>query len=106
MKKLISIEGFAVLANMLIIGGVGGYFTGYILKRIVKVLLVGLGILVFLLASLAFLGTISVNYGGLSAGLANLIDPQQVSMIVQVIASNIPLIASFVVGLLLGIGKK
>jgi len=101
-----SIEGFAVLANMLIIGGVGGYFAGYVLKRIVKVLLVGLGILVFLLASLAVLGTISVNYGGLFAGFANMIDPQQVSMIVQVIASNIPILASFAVGFLLGIGKK
>lgn len=101
-----SIEGFAILANMLIIGGVGGYFTGYILKRLVKVLLVGLGILVFLLASLAFLGTINVNYEGFFTGLANLIGPQQVSMIVQAITSYIPLVASFAVGFLLGIGKK
>ena len=101
-----SIEGFAVLANMLIIGGVGGYFTGYILKRLVKILLIGLGILVLLLASLAFLGTINVNYEGLFTGIANLISPQQVSMIVQAITSNIPLLASFVVGFVLGIGKQ
>lgn len=101
-----SIEGFAILANMLIIGGVGGYFMGYLLKRIVKVLLIGLGILVFAVASLAFIGTINVNYEGMVTGIANLLNAQQVSMLLQAVVGNLPLLAGFAVGFLLGIGKK
>ena len=101
-----SVEGFAVLANMLIIGGVGGYFVGYLLKRIVKVLLIGFGILVFLLASLGLIGTINVNYEGLATGVMNLLNPQQLSMIVQAVTNYLPLIASFAIGFLLGFGKQ
>lgn len=101
-----SIEGFAVLANMLIIGGVGGYFIGYLLRRIVKVLLIGLGILVFLLASLAFMGSINVNYDGIAAGIGNLFNPQQLLMILQAISSYLPMITGFALGFLLGLGKK
>jgi len=101
-----SIEGFAVLANMLIIGGIGGYFIGYLLRRIVKALLIGLGVLVFLLASLALVGSINVNYDGITAGIANLFNPQQLSMILQAISSYLPMISGFALGFLLGIGKK
>lgn len=101
-----AIEGFAVLANMLIIGGIGGYFIGYILKRTVKILLIGVGILAFLLASLTFMGTINVNYEGIAIGVANLFNPQQLSIILQVIASYLPLLAGFGLGFLLGIGKR
>jgi len=101
-----AIEGFAVLANMLIIGGVGGYFIGYLLKRIVKILLVGLGIIAFLLASLALVGTINVNYEGLAIGITNLFNPQQLSMIIQAFASYLPMITGFAVGFLLGIGRQ
>jgi len=105
-KTVTSIEGFVVLANMLIIGGVGGYFIGYLLKRIFKVLLIGFGILIFFVASLAFVGTINVNYEGITIGITNLINPQQLSMILQSAISNLPLLASFAVGFLLGIGKQ
>jgi len=101
-----SIEGFAFWANMLIIGGVSGYFIGYLLKKIVKMLLVLFGITVFLLASLAFVGTINVNYEEIGAGVTNLINPQQASMILQVFTGYLPLLSSFVIGFLLGIGKK
>jgi len=100
-----SVEGFAILANMLIIGGVGGYFIGYILKRIVKVLLLGLGIIVFLLASLGLVGTINVNYEGLVAGITNLFNLRQLSVILQAATSYLPLLASFAIGFLLGIVK-
>ena len=101
-----SIEGFAVLANMLIIGGVGGYFFGYLLRKIVKMLLIWFGVTVFLLASLAFVGTINVKYEDIAAGVANFINPQQASMILQVFTGYLPLLSSFVIGFLLGIGKK
>jgi len=105
-KTVTSIEGFVVLANMLIIGGVGGYFIGYLLKRIFKVLLIGFGILIFFVASLAFVGTINVNYEGFVDGITKLLGSQQVSIILQTMASNLPLIASFAVGFILGIGKQ
>ena len=91
---------------MVIIGGVGGYFAGYVLKRIVKVLLIGFGILIFVLASLAIIGTINVNYEGIGVGIMNFFNSQSASMILQAIASNLPLLASFVVGFVLGIGKQ
>jgi len=92
---------------MLIIGGAGGYFIGYALKRTVKILLIVLGILAFSLASLAFIGTINVNYDGLVVGITNLINPQQLSMIVlQALTGYLPLIASFAVGLIFGIGRE
>lgn len=101
-----SIEGFAVLANMLIIGGLGGYFIGYILKRTVKLLLIGLGVIVFFVASLAIVGTIDVDYEGIVFGIGSLFNPQQLSMILQALASYLPLVAGFAVGFLLGIGKE
>jgi len=105
-KTVTSIESLAILANMLIIGGVGGYFMGYLLKRTAKILLIGFGILVFSLASLAFIGTINVDYEGLATGVTNLFNPQQLSMILQTMAGYLPLIAGFAVGLLLGIGRR
>lgn len=101
-----SIEGFAVLANMLIIGGVGGYFIGYLLKRVVKVLLIGLGILFFLLASLAFMGTINVNYDGVITEVTNLVNPQQLSVMLQAVSTYLPMIAGFGLGFLLALGKR
>lgn len=101
-----AIEGIAVVANMLIIGGVGGYFIGYLLKRIAKILLIGLGIIAFLLASLTVLGTINVNYEGLANGIGNLFDAQQISMILEAFASYLPILAGFSVGFLLGIGRR
>lgn len=101
-----AIEGFAVLANMLIIGGLGGYFVGFLLKRTVKILLIGLGIIAFLLASLAFIGTINVNYEGLAVGVANLFNAQQISMILEAFASYLPMLAGFALGFLLGIGRQ
>jgi uncharacterized membrane protein (Fun14 family) len=105
-KALTSIESFAVLANMLIIGGVGGYFIGYILRRIVKVLLIGLGIIVFLLASLTFFGTINVNYDGIVTEVANLFNPQQLSVMLQAVSSYLPMITGFALGFLLALGKR
>lgn len=101
-----SIEGFAVLANLLIMGGVGGYFIGYILKKTIKVLVIGIGAMIFLLSSLTVIGTINVNYDGITAGITNLFNPQQLSMMFQAAANYLPLIAGFAVGLILGIGKK
>jgi uncharacterized membrane protein (Fun14 family) len=105
-KTLTSIEGFAVLANMLIIGGVGGYFIGYLLKRVVKVLLIGLGIVVFLLASLTFFGTINVNYDGIVTEVGNLFNPQQLSVMFQAASSYLPMITGFALGFLLALGKR
>jgi len=101
-----AIEGFAVSANMLIIGGVGGFFVGFLLKRTVKILLIGLGIIAFLLASLAFVGSINVNYDGLAVGIGNLFNAQQISMMLQAFASYLPMLAGFAVGFLLGIGRQ
>lgn len=101
-----SVEGLAVLANMLIIGGVGGYFAGWFLKKTIKLLLIGSAIVVFVLAALAYLGTINVNYDGLLAGLTNLFSPSQLPAVLQALASFLPLIASFVIGFLLGFVRK
>jgi len=99
-------EGFAVLANMLIIGGVGGFFIGYVLKKVVKILLMGLGVLVFVLAALALIGTIDVNYDGLIVGVSSLFNPQQLSMILQALTNYLPAVAGFAIGFLLAIAKQ
>lgn len=91
---------------MLIIGGVGGYFFGYVVRKIVKMLLIVLGILVFLLASLAFMGSINVDYEGIVNGLANVFNPQQFSMIMQAVTDYLPMIAGFGLGFILAMGKS
>jgi len=101
-----SIESFAFLANLLIVGGVGGYFIGYVLKKTIKVLLIGIAVIVFLLSLLAVFGTINVNYDGIAVAMTNLINPQQLSMLFQGVANFLPLLAGFAIGFILGIGKS
>lgn len=101
-----SVEGLAVLANMLIIGGVGGYFAGWFLKKTIKLLLIGSAIVVFVLAALAYLGTINVNYDGLLAGLTNLFSPSQLPAVLQALASFFAFDSQFCYWLSVGICEK
>jgi len=98
-------ESFAPVLFQLVIGGVGGFFIGYAMKKIFKVALILVAI-VFSLIFLVYLNVIDVDYGGLSelaSSFVNAINPA-LNMLTPLL-THIPFIASFIIGLIIGLRR-
>ena len=87
------------VAYQVIIGGVGGFVVGYLLKKIRKLIMIVVGVLIIALLYLGTTGTIT-NYGDLWNSLSGVFG-QAASWLVGFI-SLLPFIGSFIVGFLLG----
>jgi len=85
------------------LGGVGGLLVGYAFKKLLKIIAVILGIFIFGLFFLAYVGMININYDkflealGMLVGLASVIQ-----QIILAIAASLPFAASFTLGFFLG----
>jgi len=87
------------------IGGIGGFFVGYAVKKVAKILAVILGIFLLSLICLAYVGAISMNYDKLTETLHRLTIPEQARELLMPIIANLPFAASFAVAFLIGLKK-
>ena len=87
------------------IGGIGGFFVGYAVKKIAKILAVILGIFLLSLISLAYVGAISMNYDKLTGVLSKLTIPEQAAELLMPILANLPFAGSFTIAFLIGLKK-
>jgi len=89
----------------LVIGGIGGFFVGYILMKFAKILAIILGIFLLSLISLAYVGAISMNYDKLTGVLSKLTIPEQAAELLMPILANLPFVCSFAIAFLIGLKK-
>ncbi len=87
------------IAYQLGIGGFGGFFVGYIVKKVVKIAII-LGVCVFALIYFAYGGVIDVNYGKLIESVSEY--SGSAWEFLTPLLSNLPFLGSFVLGLVLG----
>jgi uncharacterized membrane protein (Fun14 family) len=95
-------EAFSVIIFQLGIGGIGGFFIGYAVRKVLKIALI-LGIFVFSLLFLVYAKVIGINYGGLANALSSFfgtVNPVLGSL--GPLLLNLPLIGSLIIGLIAG----
>jgi len=106
MMNLTLNESFAPILFQLCIGGIGGFFIGYAMRKVVKVALI-LGTIVFSLIFLAYTNVINVDYGGLAeivSSFVNAVNPA-LNLLTPLLA-HIPFIVSLVLGIFLGFRRE
>ncbi len=90
-------------AYVLIIGGVGGFFIGYIARKILR-FAITIGVVVFLIMYMAYRDAININFDELAATLwkfGETLEPLGLASL----ASSGPFIGSFAVGFLFGLRR-
>ncbi len=91
------------IVYVLVIGGVAGYFIGYLIKRI-SGMAVTIGVFAFLFLFMAYTKAIDLNLDELVASItkfADILGPLGFTAL----ASSAPFAGSFVVGLVLGLRR-
>ncbi len=88
---------------VLVIGGVAGYFMGYLVKRISGMALT-IGVFAFLLLYMAYTNAIDLNLDELVATITRFTDILG-PLGFTALASSTPFVGSFVVGLVLGLRR-
>ena len=98
-------EAFAPILFQLGIGGIGGFFIGYAIRKVVKIALI-LGIVVFSLIFLAYTNVIGVDYGGLADGVSKFINAVNPALgLLAPLLTNLFFIGSLIVGIIAGYKK-
>ncbi len=95
-------EDLIPIAYQLSVGGIGGFFIGYAVKKITRIAII-IGVVVFSFAYLAFTKVININYDALLNLLPGLSDP--VVGLLAPFLSAFPFLGSFIVGLWFGFKK-
>lgn len=91
------------IVYVLVIGGVAGYFMGYLVKRISGMALT-IGVFAFLLLYMAYTNAIDLNLDELVATITRFTDILG-PLGFATLASSAPFAGSFVVGLVLGLRR-
>jgi len=100
--NLIVSEVFTSILFQLCIGGIGGFFIGYAIRKVVKIAVI-LGIVVFSLIFLAYTNVIGVNYGGLAEAISKFIKAINPALgLFTPFLSHLPFIGSLIIGLIVG----
>jgi len=94
-------EALLPIAFQLGIGGIGGFFVGYAVKKIVRIAVI-IGVFAFSLMFLAYTNVINVDYDEL-IGIARVTEPA-LGMLAPFL-SALPFLGSFFVGVTLGLKK-
>lgn len=95
-------EDLIPIAYQLSVGGIGGFFIGYAVKKITRIAII-IGVVVFSFAYLAFTKVININYDALLNLLPDLSYP--VVGLLAPFLSAFPFLSSFIVGLWFGFKK-
>ena len=86
------------------VGGVLGFFVGYAIKKLTKLIAVLVGIFALLLIYLGYEGVINVNYDKLEKMLESLTGiTGQASKLITPIIANLPFAGSFIAGAAIGL---
>jgi uncharacterized membrane protein (Fun14 family) len=91
------------IVYVLVIGAIGGYFIGYLIKRI-SGMAITIGVFAFLLLYLAYTNAIDLNLDELASNItkfADVLSPLGFTALV----SSAPFVGSFVVGFFLGLRR-
>ncbi|NIR86997.1 hypothetical protein GWO13_05250 [Candidatus Bathyarchaeota archaeon] len=89
------------IAYQLGIGGIGGFFFGYVIKKVIRIAIL-IGVFVFSLIYLAYSEVINVDYDELT-GFARVVEPAL--GLLAPLVSAFPFLGSFFVGLVFGLKK-
>tara|TARA_B100001013_G_C24251403_1_gene301173 strand:+ start:203 stop:520 length:318 start_codon:yes stop_codon:yes gene_type:complete len=102
----LAIGGYDDLIGQIGIGGILGFVIGYAIKKILKFLLVLLGLFSALLIYLEFEGFVTIHYNKVEEVFTNFIENYGTEVALpSFIATNIPLAGSFALGFAFGIKK-
>jgi len=86
------------------VGGFLGFFVGYAVKKITKILAVLIGIGALFLIYLGYEGVISINYDKLAQMIENLMGTaSQATTALTPIVANLPFAGSFIAGVAVGV---
>ena len=96
-------DSVSPIIYILIIGGIAGYFIGYLIKKISNFALI-IGIFVFLLMYMVYTKAINLNFGELGATITKFADALA-PLGLTALASSAPFVGSFVVGLVFGLKR-
>lgn len=88
------------------IGGIGGFFVGYGIKRFTKILAIATGVFVLAVISLDYIGVFAINYEGIVGFISKLFDPARAAQVLMPLIANLPLVGSFIAGFLIGLKKS
>ena len=105
MMELTLGETIAPILFQILLGGIGGFLIGYVLKKVFKIALLIVAV-VFSLILLAYTNIIDVDYSSLSdmaSDFVTTIDPA-LDFITPLLA-NVPFIASLIVGFFFGLSR-
>lgn len=84
------------------LGGIGGFFVGYLLKKLLKFALI-IGAFVFALAYFAFESSIQIDYAQLISRMEVVAVP--IGELIYPLVSQIPVLGSLVLGAVVGFTK-
>jgi len=99
----IMIDMFSPILMQLGLGGLGGFFIGYLLKKVLKFALI-IGALTFILTYFAYESHIQIDYVQLISRLEQLATP--IYNFLYPLISQIPAIGSLVIGAVIGFTKS
>ena len=104
--NLVVSESFAPILFQLGIGGIGGFFIGYAIRKVVKVALF-LGMVVFSLMFLAYTNVIGIDYGGLAKMVSNFLSAINPALgFLTPLLAHLPFVGSLIIGLVIGFKRK
>lgn len=99
-------EAVAPILFQLGLGGIGGFFIGYAIKKVARVALV-LGMGALFLMFLVYLEVINVDFSGLDELVSTFIDTVNPALgSLTPLLTNIPFISGLVMGVVIGFKKK
>ncbi|MDH4221210.1 MAG: hypothetical protein OEV19_00545 [Candidatus Bathyarchaeota archaeon] len=99
-------EVFAPILFQLGIGGIGGFFIGYAIRKVVNVALI-LGMVIFSVMFLAYTNVIAIDYSGLVEMVSNFINAINPALgLFTLLLVNLPFVGSLIIGLIIGFKKK
>ncbi len=104
--NLVVSEAFAPVLFQLGIGGIGGFFIGYAIRKVIKVALI-LGIVVFSLMFLAYTNMIGIDYGGLVKMVSRFVSTINPALgLLTPLLTHLPFAGSLIIGLIIGFKKR
>ena len=96
------VEVVTPIIYQLAIGGIGGFFLGYMLKKVTRLALI-VGVLIFAILYLAYDNLIRIEYDQLLRRIQYIITPAWGFL--SPLLSNVPFASSLIVGVIIGFRK-
>jgi len=93
----------SALVYQLGIGGIGGFFAGYALKKLLKIVAVIIGLFILALIYLAYSDIITINFGELKNAVSGALGlTGEAAAVIAPIIALLPSLGAFGIGFFLG----